>query len=304
MWGDEKFCRLSKPKPNAQSLFQWLLTGPRTTNIPGVIVGKPAVLAAEIDWPLKAYADALAEVIALGMAVETPGYVWLPNALKQKQNKPESLNVLKGWGKTWDSLTECEHKFELYNILKAYAYGLSDAYGDAFSLAFGDAFSLAFGDAKAYSHSNTNTNTKQEQKKRPPLCPIQKIVDLYHEILPELSKCKAVPEDQIRARWKSSKAYQTEGWWWTFFDGVRKSPFLMGDNDRDWKAHLDWLTKLGNFRKVLNGAYAKGQSRATANYHKPKEPDDPDAGPPPVGLLRDTVANLAKRMDPEEAANG
>ena len=56
--------------------------------------------------------------------------VWIPNAIRY--HDPESLNVVKGWAKTWDEVPECALKCEAYQVLKAYV----DAKSDAFALAF------------------------------------------------------------------------------------------------------------------------------------------------------------------------
>lgn len=38
MWVDDKFCRLSRPQPNAQTLWKYLLTGPHSTSVPGLFL--------------------------------------------------------------------------------------------------------------------------------------------------------------------------------------------------------------------------------------------------------------------------
>jgi len=91
------------------------------------------------------------------------------------------------------------------------------------------------------------------------------------------------------------------------FPQVDDSSWTTGKVNFDWSLqHRDGLT----IDKVLSDGYQlKGEKkgRVAAEPHQPAStvtPDAPGAGPPPKGLLRDTVANLAKRMDPEEAANG
>lgn len=43
--------------------------------------------------------------------------------------------------------------------------------------------------------------------------------------------------------------------WRIAMDGVRASPFLRGDNDRGWRASLDFLLKPDSFAKLMEGAY-------------------------------------------------
>lgn len=43
--------------------------------------------------------------------------------------------------------------------------------------------------------------------------------------------------------------------WRIAMDRVRSSPFLRGDNDRGWRASLDFLLKAESFAKLMEGAY-------------------------------------------------
>lgn len=43
------------------------------------------------------------------------------------------------------------------------------------------------------------------------------------------------------------------------FDNVLASPFLLGDNDRGWRADFDWIFKQQNFTKILEGNYDRGK---------------------------------------------
>lgn len=105
-----------------------------------------------------------------------------------------------------------------------------------------------------------------------PPCPVQKVVDLYHEVLPELPKARLLTkarESQIRARWKhicmmdkcTTQEQVLEIFRW-MFERVRKSPFLMGltdkaENHQNWKCNLEWITKEGNWAKIFEGNYIR-----------------------------------------------
>ena len=88
-------------------------------------------------------------------------------------------------------------------------------------------------------------------------CPQQKIVDLYHEVLPELPPIKEWNEPRqklLRKRWKDDTKRQTLDWWKNFFEYIRGSPFLMGDKT-DFQANLEWLIRPKNFAKIIEGNY-------------------------------------------------
>lgn len=108
-----------------------------------------------------------------------------------------------------------------------------------------------------------------------PECPHEKLIDLYHELLPSctrVEKWTAARQQAMRARWRDEalpnrdkhRGYKTveEGlaYWRRFFAWVSESKFLTGQaNGRDGKppfvASLPWLVKAENFAKVIEGTY-------------------------------------------------
>jgi len=137
----------------------------------------------------------------------------------------------------------------------------------------------------------TNTETKEKdftpplgvlspdgeptpKKPNPPGCPHAEIVKLYHEILPELPQVKDWGEprqEHLRARWRSSPERQTLGFWREYFMSVRNMDWLMGRKEgrdgRPFLATLEWLVRLKNFDKVIEGFYL--------NRAGPPKPDPP-----------------------------
>lgn len=110
---------------------------------------------------------------------------------------------------------------------------------------------------------------KEEEKED---CPHQEIVAMYHETMPELPKiAKWTPKraTSLRTCWKD-KSRQSLEWWKDYFLKVRTSPFLMGDNQRGWKADLEWLTNETNLVKVLEGKYNGNGDQSPAKAQRPK----------------------------------
>lgn len=101
------------------------------------------------------------------------------------------------------------------------------------------------------------------QNSKPDDCPHQKIIALYHEILPELRRVRvwdSSRESFLRARWRAKAERQDLDWWRGFFEYVRGCPFLMGivesPNGRaPFQADLEWLVRPTNFNKVIEGKY-------------------------------------------------
>ena len=92
-------------------------------------------------------------------------------------------------------------------------------------------------------------------------CPYQDIVNVYHEILPELPTVKILSDKRkkyLKARWLGSEQAQDVGWWRLYFRKVSSSDFLMGKTDNRFKANFEWLITESNFIKVLEGNYERG----------------------------------------------
>jgi len=122
--------------------------------------------------------------------------------------------------------------------------------------------------ASCYQDDRPETETETETEEVTPTpsnnIPYQKIVDLYHEVLPELPRVKILTptrKSQIKARWLSKyklsdgTPIDTLDFWKGYFEFVSKSKFLMGQNDRNWKPDLEWLTKESKFAGVIEGKH-------------------------------------------------
>lgn len=84
------------------------------------------------------------------------------------------------------------------------------------------------------------------------------VVDLYHEILPELPAVvfsrfpgSAKGGKALAVRWREDTRHQAPEFWRWFFQVVRSNPHWLGDNNRGWRADLRWLLKRENFDRVI-----------------------------------------------------
>lgn len=92
-------------------------------------------------------------------------------------------------------------------------------------------------------------------------CPYDAIVDLYHETLPDLPRVKIITKQRkaaLRARWNTSNRTKSLDWWLEYFVVVKSTPFLMGANDRNWRADFDFLITESKFAKIVEGGYQRG----------------------------------------------
>lgn len=92
-------------------------------------------------------------------------------------------------------------------------------------------------------------------------CPHEKIIALYHEILPMLPKVPDWPvthQQQLIEHWLE---HPEIGWWQAFFEGFAKADWLL--NEATFKPTLAWIIQPKNFQKIKEGTY--GQSHENHN---------------------------------------
>ncbi|AZP72800.1 phage replication protein [Pseudomonas poae] len=94
-------------------------------------------------------------------------------------------------------------------------------------------------------------------------CPHRAIVDLYHEILPELPAVTLINktrQQHLQGRWREHEAHRDLAFWREYFESVKASQFLMGKVEgrfgtKPFRASFDWLIAPRNFVKVVEGNY-------------------------------------------------
>ena len=158
MYGDEKYRRLSPPQPCGQALWWFLLTGPFTIRIPGVVVARPRAMAESLNWPLEGFEKAYAEVSREDLVREdwNAGLVWVKNGIKH--NEPESPNVVKGWRTWWSLVPESPLRSLILEGLGAHVGTMGKGFGEAFRKAFRKAL------VEVYPNQEQQQEQEQEQE--------------------------------------------------------------------------------------------------------------------------------------------
>jgi hypothetical protein len=91
-----------------------------------------------------------------------------------------------------------------------------------------------------------------------PPCPHQDIISLYHATLPGLPKIQKWSDRRkrlLQARWREDREHQSLEWWKGYFLRVKECGFLCGENDRGFRADLEWLLVEKNMIKTIEGKY-------------------------------------------------
>lgn len=284
IWGDEKFRELSPIPPCGQGLFLFLITGPHTGPVPGLFRAGRAAMAEELGWELEAFDQAFQEAFRQGlvMADFKARVMWVPNAIKH--NKPESPNVVKSWAVEFDLIPECDLKRHAFQALKASIHALGEAYGKAFDETFGKAISKPLPNPIQKTIPNQEQEQEQEQEqdllgaKAPssaaklPTCPTQSVIDLYHEVLPNLPRVRLINKSRTRAiasLWKfvlttnnpeglprATNAAEALAWIRLYFERASANDFLMGRTQRTgehagWECDIDFLMTERGMKQVI-----------------------------------------------------
>lgn len=112
----------------------------------------------------------------------------------------------------------------------------------------------------------TSTDFLQHQKNT---CPYQKILEIFHRILPTLPKVQILNDFRkrhLKSRWIESEQHQSVDFWEQYFLRVSHSDFLMGKintfNRTPFLATFDWLIRPMNFAKVIDGNYGNRKQQS------------------------------------------
>lgn len=134
IWNDAKFMRIG---PMGQMLFLYILTHPNMTML-GMLRSTKEAIAFERGWDLLAFEQVFDLALSLGLIEYDPvGLIACPNFLKY--NEPESITVVKSWGKIQDFLPECDLYFKYLKRAKEYCQNRGKAFEHAFNEAFAEA---------------------------------------------------------------------------------------------------------------------------------------------------------------------
>ncbi|MEM4167769.1 MAG: hypothetical protein QXW98_04940 [Candidatus Caldarchaeum sp.] len=85
----------------------------------------------------------------------------------------------------------------------------------------------------------------------------RQVIGLFNEtlghVLPRVQKL--TPRRRSKIATQTKNLLPTLEHWKLLFQAVLRSPFLLGDNKRGWRATFDWLLSAENATKVLEGVY-------------------------------------------------
>ncbi len=119
-------------------------------------------------------------------------------------------------------------------------------------------------DLQGHNNNNDYNNNESNNNYISKTPPFQKISEAFHEILPELPGIRAWSDARkaaLKARWNSGitngngTPINSVQYWTELFHYVRQSSHLMGNNNRGWKANIDFIIRESSFLKLTEGQY-------------------------------------------------
>ncbi len=124
-------------------------------------------------------------------------------------------------------------------------------------------------DRKLASGELTPENKHQEQEKIGPDFFAEKLVEKWNAT-PGIRHCQKMTANRQRA----FKARVKEAGWVDQVDAalerVAASPFLTGENDRGWKADIDWFLRPDSMTKIMEGKYdGRPNGKPAASFRVP-----------------------------------
>lgn len=106
-----------------------------------------------------------------------------------------------------------------------------------------------------YLSSEANASEESETPAADPV-PYAAIKDMFHELCPSYPKIRKLSANRKKAIAARYKEYgQDTECFRELFERAEASPFMKGQNGRNWSADFDWLMNSDNMAKVLEGKY-------------------------------------------------
>jgi hypothetical protein len=270
LWGDEKFMALSPLAPSGQALWLYLLTAPQTLSIPGVLRVGPLGLSEELRWPQDALARAMEEILAQGLAKADylNRIIWIPKAINR--TPPSNQGRIITWARDWRLLPPCDLRTEIGAAI-AELVADNPALSRTWSLR-GIEAALPVGPPNSVTNIPDlvlDVDVDEEGQiggERswwgPPPHPFA-LFDLWNSFVEQYGKklARATKLTEKRKRWCKARLekHPEREFWEQMLTLIYRSPFCLGDNDRKWRAHFDWLVRDEEaLTKLQEGRYAFG----------------------------------------------
>lgn len=251
---------------DGKMLAFYLMTSPHST-IAGVFRLPDGYVCEDIKWEPARVSAAFAELLLQGFAnrCETTKWVWINKHLEW--NPPENPNQRKSAAKVALGVPDdCRWKQDFMRVC-----------GPSLGIELPKTANPSGTVGEPLPNQEPEQEPEQEKPsassaaKLPP-CQAQKVIDLYHEVLPELPRVRLQTKDRTRAlskAWvwvltstkddgarRAETPEQALAWFREYFGRARDNDFLMGRTRQtgehaNWRCDLDFLLTDKGMKHVI-----------------------------------------------------
>ncbi|WP_326999514.1 hypothetical protein [Comamonas testosteroni] len=290
-WSSSSIGELSE---DARMLALYLLTCPHGT-IAGVFRIPDGYACEDLKWSSERVAEGFAELFRKGFAnrCETTKWVWvvkhfdwnpLENPNQRKSAVKVALQIPAGCAWKLDFMRVCGEIMglspeEIANHCGTVSKGfLNQEQEQEQELNKEPNGSVGSADEAGTKNESSDEKlpaddqTEEGDDPKLPACPVEAIVELYHQQLPELPRVRLLSDKRKRAlrkvwRWvltskktdntpRAASADEAQAWLRSYFGRARKNDFLMGRGHRSaehagWQCDLDFLLTDNGMKHVI-----------------------------------------------------
>ncbi|MFN3731319.1 hypothetical protein [Comamonas testosteroni] len=290
-WSSSSIGELSE---DARMLALYLLTCPHGT-IAGVFRIPDGYACEDLKWSSERVAEGFAELFRKGFAnrCETTKWVWvvkhfdwnpLENPNQRKSAVKVALQIPVGCAWKIDFMRVCGEIMglspeEIANhcgtVSKGFLNQEQEQEQELNKEPNGSVGSADEAGTKSESSDEklpAGDQTEEGDDPKLPACPVEAIVELYHQQLPELPRVRLLSDKRKRAlrkvwRWvltskktdntpRAASADEAQAWLRSYFGRARKNDFLMGRGHRSaehagWQCDLDFLLTDNGMKHVI-----------------------------------------------------
>ena len=249
IWDDENFRQLS---PLGKLVWMYLIVPPSSVgNFIGFYTLRPSAGAEDLEIELSEFNTALGEITKRGMATydEENRVILVKNFLKYN---PVGGNLqMKGVENALKRLPRTQLLYEFRDLLDQPQIRQEGRNEEIIEVV-----SRFLGTMNLEGVTPPTPTVNPEEKEPPVMVPLDGLVDVWNQIcvplLPQIMSLPPKRQNTIRARLKERPDLEE---WKGIFQKIISSPFLRGENDKGWRADLDWSLNVNNLAKILEGKY-------------------------------------------------
>lgn len=166
------------------------------------------------------------------------------------------ISALDGlWGTRRDNTRRCLDNLQIVGLLSVHYLGLLVRLSIPNFPKYKGRYDKSSPLNKGKESKVNKRKEKKEKENPPPSSAPPFLVDLWNTVSTNLPKVVSCSGKRLARCNRVIKEHPDRSYWEWLFAKVNSSPFLIGKNNRGWRADFDWVLKEDNRVKILEGKY-------------------------------------------------